>query len=202
MSIQPDIVKAIEILDQRIKSLQEIRDNLAREFGMNDYVKPSSPPKPDAQMPLLDTEAKTSKDKIADYLRTHGPASRKEITVETGIAMGTVSYALNDKKRFVNSGNGWVNRVGERLIFPIDSDIPQPPPIENKTDAVRRLFRERGTQGLTPGELKARLDDAGITMAVYGVIARLKGTGEIKDQGGRYYATEKLVPTSAQGLTQ
>ena len=39
--IHRDIKKAIELIDQRIESLNKIRESLAREFGMEDAITPA-----------------------------------------------------------------------------------------------------------------------------------------------------------------
>jgi hypothetical protein len=198
MSIQPEILKAIEIIDQRIESLKQIRDNLAREFGMDGLMK--SPPAAETplQLPFIGGEGKTSKDKIANFLRHNGPSSRKEIADGTGIPMGTVSYALNDKTRFSRDDHGWVASAdlsAPPLLTAAAGEQPAEP--ENKTDVVRQYFRERGDRGLTPGELKDWLANSAVTLNAYAVIARLKKHEEIKDRNGRYYATEKLTLSTA-----
>ena len=202
MSIQPDILKAIEIIDQRIESLKQIRDNLAREFGMDGIMKSSSAKEPSLQLPF-EVEAKTSKDKIANFLKHNGPSSRKEIAEGTGVPTGTVSYALNDKTRFSRDEHGWVAGP-EQIVLTLpavpESRESEPAENENKTEIVRQYFRERGSRGLTPGELKDWLNNSGVTLNAYGVIARLKKHEQIKVRSGRYYATEKLLGEEAQGI--
>lgn len=110
MSIHPDIKKAIEIIDQRIDSLRHIRESLAKEFGMEDMVKPSVPqnlPSRQTTISLIPVESRrTRKDQVEEYLKQHGPSRRKEIAEGLGVPEGTVSYVLNDKERFSNVEHG------------------------------------------------------------------------------------------------
>jgi len=197
MSIQPDILKAIEIINQRIESLKQIRDNLAREFGMDAIMKSAPAKEISFQLPFITGgESKTSKDKIADFLKHNGPSSRKEIAEGTGVPMGTVSYALNDKTRFSRDEHGWTVASAEQTA-PNAQSVSEP---DNKTAVVRQYFRERGARGLTPSELKDWLATSAVTLNAYAVIARLKKHDEIKVRSGRYYATEKLGgEASAEG---
>lgn len=202
MSINPDIKKAIEIIDQRIESLKKIKENLAAEFGIDVKLQPSrSPVAPEAgphQLSLTGTGG-TSKDKVAAFLRNHNPASRKEIVKGTGLPDGTVSYALNDKERFRRTDNGWVNVSLDELRFGETSDDPAHDARDNKTEAVRQFFREQGPRGALPSDLGDYLQRSGITQNrnyAYSAIARLKKQAEIKRRNHRYYATEKLIPSS------
>jgi hypothetical protein len=113
MSIHPDIKKAIEIIDQRIEALRNVRESLAREFGMEDMVKPSvsaissQPPLRQTTISLIPVESRrTRKDQVEEYLKQHGPSRRKEIAEGLGVPEGTVSYVLNDKERFANVEHG------------------------------------------------------------------------------------------------
>ncbi len=110
-----DIAKAIELIDQRIAALQNIRTQLAREFGGDEaersVARPvslspstfqqSSPPRSNGRGHL------NRKGQVAEFIRTHGSASRSEIVRGTGIPMGTVSYCLNDENLFVNRNGRW-----------------------------------------------------------------------------------------------
>ncbi|MFI5087171.1 MAG: hypothetical protein ACHP7I_02155 [Terriglobales bacterium] len=65
----------------------------------------------------------------------------------------------------------------------------------NKTDAVRMLFKN-ASRGVKPRDLMKLLTDAGISANpnyTYGVVARLKRSGEIEKRNGRYHATSKLL---------
>jgi len=119
MVIHPDIKKAIEIIDQRINGLQNIREALAKEFGMEDVVKPSvssEPETPLLPLPLNGNSKKTRKQVIAEYLALHGPTRRTQISSDLGIPNGTVSYALNDKKTFQRTSNGKWELVSQEKI--------------------------------------------------------------------------------------
>lgn len=212
MSINPDIKKAIEIIDQRIESLKNIRDNLAMEFGMNEVVKSTSAPSPQASKQLSFASGasglggiKTSKDKIAAFLHGRNPASRKEIVIGTGLPDGTVSYALNDRERFRRTDNGWVNVSLGDFSAELTTTTPAPEGSDNKTEAVRSFFRERGTRGATPADLGDYLRTTGVTQNrsyAYSAIARLKKQDEIKRRSGRYYGTEKLIPLPTNEAVQ
>lgn len=113
-----DIVKAIELIDQRIAALQNIRTQLAREFG-----EPEREPVPavslDPSTFRSDSSARsngrshlTRKGQVAEFIRAHGgSASRSEIIRGAGIPAGTVAYCLNDEEMFTNRNGRW--RVAE-----------------------------------------------------------------------------------------
>lgn len=44
--------------------------------------------------------ARTRKDQVTDYLKQHGPTFRRDLIANTGIPVGTIAHALNDKARF------------------------------------------------------------------------------------------------------
>lgn len=48
----------------------------------------------------------TRKDAVAEFLRTHGPATRAEIMAGTNIPEGTISSCLRDQAKFVRSEDG------------------------------------------------------------------------------------------------
>ena len=52
----------------------------------------------------------SQKDVVAEYLKTHGPATRSEIIAGAGIPDGSFSYCLRDPERFVQGQDGkWRN---------------------------------------------------------------------------------------------
>src|SRR5271157_3268213 len=102
-----DIAKAIELIDQRIAALQNIRSQLAHEFG--DEAERAAvrtainvPAVAPQTVPIRNNGRGqlTRKEQVAEFLRTHGSASRSEIIRETRIPMGTVAYCLNDENMF------------------------------------------------------------------------------------------------------
>jgi len=202
MSINPDIKRAIEVIDRRIESLKQIRDNLAREFGMDAAMQSAAP---SAAMPLPFAglaPAMTSKNKIAAYLEQHAPASRKQISIGTGIPDGTVSFALNDKTRFRRTDAGWVIATEADHTANAAETTPKPDNADNKSEIARQFFREQGTNGGTPRELKTYLVSKGAgdnDKFVYSAISRMKKQGQIELRGDRYYPTENL-PLAPKGL--
>ena len=105
MAINTEILKAIPLIDQKISTLQELRESLAREFGLTNGNVPSRHA-PD-QTPLFDGEQrKTRKQQVADLLRESGPLPRAEILKRTALPKGTIAYCLNDDSLFRRSRNG------------------------------------------------------------------------------------------------
>ncbi len=107
MDIKPnsDIVRAIEIIDQRIESLREIRGRLAEEFGVSKNGNVRSPAETEQKF-LFSNPAKTRKDMLAEFLKTQGPRTRKEMIERAGIPAGTIAYCLNDDTRFRRLADG------------------------------------------------------------------------------------------------
>lgn len=104
MPISPDIRRAIEIVDQRIQSLQKIKEMLLKEFGSEEI--PS-----EGQQTLPGLVKKSRKETLIDFLKTYGPTSRKEIEAKTGMPKGTVAFLLNDKDTFQHLQDGkWTVR--------------------------------------------------------------------------------------------
>ena|SRR5271157_339063 len=109
-----DIAKAIELIDQRIAALQNIRSQLAHEFGdeaERAAVRTINPPASTVQtVPPARRNGRgqlNRKAQVAAFIRTNGAASRSEIIRETGIPMGTVAYCLNDETMFTNRNGRW-----------------------------------------------------------------------------------------------
>ena|SRR2546425_11492660 len=117
--MHPDMVKAVELIDQRIASLQNIREQLIREFGesverlgnthISDSVGSHS-----GRVTVEDVAAGANgngrvrrKDEIANFIRAHGPARRRDLIARLGIPSGTVAYCLNDDTRFVSRDHKW-----------------------------------------------------------------------------------------------
>jgi len=107
--VSGDIKRAIEIIDQRISSLQQIRKMLLDEFGMNEQ-KPDSPLAPIA---VVSTGTETRKQAIARLLRAEGPLSRRDIVAKTSFPLGTIAYVLNDKHTFKRTKGGKWSAISE-----------------------------------------------------------------------------------------
>jgi hypothetical protein len=103
--MNPDIQKALAIIDQRIENLVDIRTKLAEEFGSAPETTRSAPK-------LLATNTSngngslTRKQQLVAFLTEHGPAKRGKINAESGIPKGTVAALLN-KPGFVRRFGKW-----------------------------------------------------------------------------------------------
>jgi hypothetical protein len=107
-----EIKATVDRLDQRIAKLTKIRELLLEEFG--EAAQPQQPLLVlDTTKPVTSTGnngtalmVKTRKQTIAEFLRSQGPARRKDIADRTGVPSGTVSYELNDKETFERLDDG------------------------------------------------------------------------------------------------
>lgn len=110
MPISPDIRRAIEIVDQRIQSLQKIKEMLLKEFGGEEISSEGQQilwPSPSVSIGVK----KTRKEALINFLKTSGPANRQEIEAKTGMPKGTVAFLLNDKETFQRLQDGkWTVR--------------------------------------------------------------------------------------------
>jgi len=116
MSVDPDIQKAIEVIDQKIMSLQQARNQLAQAFGIeqsaqvkngtSSIVFPTPIPAPPAQPQNGADLSKPRKVALAEFLIKNGPMSRVDIVDKAGLPEGTISYCLNDKRFFHQLENG------------------------------------------------------------------------------------------------
>jgi hypothetical protein len=112
--VDPDIKQAIEIIDRKILSLQQARDQLARAFGFQSIpnqlgIQFSERPEPILASAIPPASRQTStprKEALADFLIEHGPMSRVDIVAKAGIPEGTVSYCLADKRFFAQLDDG------------------------------------------------------------------------------------------------
>jgi hypothetical protein len=107
--VQEEIGTAIEIIDKRIKSLKELRDRLADEFGFNGNRERTLPlpfKTPDNRRKA--TSAKpTNREVVTKFLKENGPHARKDIATMTGIPVGSVAGVLNDKEHFFSKDAKW-----------------------------------------------------------------------------------------------
>jgi hypothetical protein len=110
--VDPEIQKAIDIIDKKIQSLQQARNQLALAFGVSEQ-KPSSPEPQVIRTPTTVTRTlisipaqKPRKEALAEFLIQNGPMSRSDIVAKAGLPEGTISYCLNDKRFFEQMENG------------------------------------------------------------------------------------------------
>jgi len=110
-----EVLRAIEIIDRKIQSLQNARNQLAHAFGVDSSPLTGMEPteatlaavKPRIHAPTFGpVQQKPRKEALAEFLRANGPTSRGEIVLKAGLPEGTVSYCLNDKRFFVQLENG------------------------------------------------------------------------------------------------
>jgi hypothetical protein len=105
MAISSDIQRAIEIIDQRIQSLQRIKEMLVKEFGGEGAAL-------SGQVSLFEPSIsttpfkKTRKQFLVDFFREHGAQTRQAIREKTALPLGTVAFLLNDKDTFQRLPDG------------------------------------------------------------------------------------------------
>jgi hypothetical protein len=100
--VSTDIKRALEIIEQRISSLEQIKRMLIDEFGING----STPSIPSIEPPktLLEKMAEgTRKESVIKLLKTEGPLLRRDIMARTGFPAGTIAFVLNDKDIFTQT---------------------------------------------------------------------------------------------------
>lgn len=99
----PEIKRVIEMIDQRIQSLQTVKNMLITEFFGEQQIIPFASQSPTPE--IADT-SKTRKEVLKDFLTTRGPSRRKDILTETKMPKGTVAFLLNDKETFQRLSDG------------------------------------------------------------------------------------------------
>jgi hypothetical protein len=115
----PDIKRAIEIIEQRIQSLQQVKEMLVTEFFGEEQ--PASPDPVPETTPWLFNQPKrkitlppvqkTRKQTLIDFLKQHGPSVRGQIMEQTKMPRGTLAFLLNDKETFSRLDDGrWMIR--------------------------------------------------------------------------------------------
>lgn len=102
--VSPDIKRAIEIIDQRINSLQQIRKMLIDEFGLNNQNAPLA--KVLSEQTESAPASTTRKGALINLLKSEGPLHRRDILTKTNFPVGTIAYLLNDKETFTHRRDG------------------------------------------------------------------------------------------------
>lgn len=103
MAMSPDIQRVIEIIDQRIQSLKKVKEMLLKEFGVEQPL----PGEQRVHISDMQPEGKkTRKQFLVDFLREHGPQTRKEIREKANLPLGTIAFLLNDKETFQHLPGG------------------------------------------------------------------------------------------------
>ena|SRR3989442_2848488 len=109
-----DILQAIQIIDDKIASLQKARDQLANAFGIDgkshtphgDTLPRNGGSNAAPQRSVPGHEPSGRKVELALFLLAHGPTSRATIIEQSGLPEGTISYCLNDKRFFHQTADG------------------------------------------------------------------------------------------------
>jgi hypothetical protein len=116
MAMSPDIQRVIEIIDQRIQSLKKVKEMLLKEFGVEQPLDGERRVNWD-QIPDVQPEAKkTRKQFLVDFLREHGPQTRREIREKANLPLGTIAFLLNDKETFQHlPGGKWAAKIGKQI---------------------------------------------------------------------------------------
>jgi hypothetical protein len=134
--VDPDIRKAIEIIDQKIFSLQQARNQLAQAFGLDQSPHAKAGSTPTVSIPFPETpgkhlvadQRKPRKEALAEFLITHGPMSRVEIVAKSGLPEGSISYCLADNRFFEQLKDGnWGATEFSRHGFELKSQRSKPP---------------------------------------------------------------------------
>jgi hypothetical protein len=105
MVASPEIRRVVEIIDQRIQSLQTIKKMLINEFFGEQPQLPFSNTQNGAQ-PASDPKKATRKELLIKFLKAHGPMVRGDIAEGTGFPRGTLAFTLNDKETFERDSEG------------------------------------------------------------------------------------------------
>jgi hypothetical protein len=144
--MHPEIVRTIEILNQRIEKLKVIRAGLIEEYG--DPTVDSALPKAidEAGRSLVNFPASptverapelgrvkpgakvTQKARLAQYFQEHGPQFRKMIASGSGIAQGTLGWLLQQKEFFHQLPDGrWDVIRSDAATEALDNHSPHVP---------------------------------------------------------------------------
>jgi hypothetical protein len=109
MSLPSEVQKTIHALDKKIAALEETKRRLIETFGEAVSVRAveapngngnahkaglSATPVHPVPLPSENPIILSSADKLAAFLRVHGPATRKEISELSQVPGGSISYLL------------------------------------------------------------------------------------------------------------
>jgi hypothetical protein len=111
--VNQDIRKAVEVINHRIENLERIKGALLEEFGAGSVL--GEMPESSVRPRLLSSGAgddgngngATRRTELAQFFRTHGPATRGEIIAKSGIPKGTIAFLLNKWPEFVRRRKKW-----------------------------------------------------------------------------------------------
>lgn len=113
MVASPEIRRVVEIIDQRIQSLQTIKKMLINEFFGEQPSLPFSTTQNGTAAEVHTASKRTRKETLVAFLKVKGPLVRGEIQKATGIPRGTLAFLLNDKETFERDSSGkWSVKAG------------------------------------------------------------------------------------------
>jgi hypothetical protein len=106
--MNPEIEKAIELIDQKIMGLQKAKLTLLEAFGeKSEDMKHQASLFPAIKRNTPKRSSPTRRDELANFLKAEGPLTRTEIFKRSGIPQGTVSTLLLDKASFKSRDGKW-----------------------------------------------------------------------------------------------
>lgn len=112
--MNPDIEKAIQVIDNQIKELEHAKRTLISSFGgigLRATAASSSVGAEGINRVRLNRETPeprlSRKATIVKLLTEKGPLSKKEIHALTDMPRGSVSFSLNDKEKFYSQDGKW-----------------------------------------------------------------------------------------------
>jgi len=113
MPLPPEVQKTLNAIDRKIRALEDTKARLIEAFGDSFPVQTSPqsngnsrltpPPKPIDTGVTLPSESPimlSSADRLLQFIRNHGPATRKEIAERSGVPDGSISYLLRNNPRY------------------------------------------------------------------------------------------------------
>jgi hypothetical protein len=107
--VNPDIKKAVEVLNHRIENLERIKGMLLEEFGAESVLGDMAETRAKPRLLGIGAEGAdvNRRAQLAQFFRDHGPARRSEIIAGSGIPQGTIAFLLNKWPEFVRRRGKW-----------------------------------------------------------------------------------------------
>jgi len=109
MPLPPEVQKTLNAIDRKIRALEETKARLVETFGDSFSVQTQSnhngnngvtpPPRPieaAVTLPSGSPVMLSSAERLLQFMRNHGPATRKEIIERSGVPDGSISYLLRN----------------------------------------------------------------------------------------------------------
>jgi hypothetical protein len=136
-------------------------------------------------------ELRTAKERMKEITAALNALGSERMELD-GVIQGWEAILANKRKA---NGEQAPPPAADTSTVITEADLDYRDPLEeeageNKTQFVRDQIKAHGAKGITPADLKAAADAAGIVRPVgwpYGPIQRLKKKGEIVKRRGRLY---------------